>query len=93
MTAYDSFRGDVLFKLLFTLVSPWYPIKLLGQIKMCLYETYNRVCVGKHLSDLFPIMNGFKQRDALGKVQAKREILQLSGTHHILAAYLLYRKT
>jgi len=26
---------------------------------------YGRVCVGKHLSDMFPIKNGFKQGDAL----------------------------
>jgi len=27
---------------------------------MCLNETYSRVCVGKHLSDMFPIRNGLK---------------------------------
>ena len=32
---------------------------------MCLNETYGRVCVGKHLSDMFPIKNGLKQGDAL----------------------------
>ena len=30
-----------------------------------LNETYNRGRVGKHLSDRFPIKNGFKQGDAL----------------------------
>jgi len=34
-------------------------------IKMCLSETYNRVRVGKHLSDMFSIKNGWKQGDAL----------------------------
>ena len=34
-------------------------------IKMCLTETYNRVPVGKNLSDMFPIRNGLKQGDAL----------------------------
>jgi hypothetical protein len=32
---------------------------------MCLNETYSRVRVGKHLSDLFPIRNGFKLGEAL----------------------------
>jgi hypothetical protein len=32
---------------------------------MCLNETYRRVRVGKHLRDIFPIMNGLKQGDAL----------------------------
>jgi hypothetical protein len=88
-TAYDSVKGEVLFKLLFSLVSPWNHIKLAGQIKTCLNETYIRVRVGKHLSDLFPIMNVLKQGDAFRKVQTNYEILQLSVTHHILAAYLL----
>jgi len=55
---------------------------------MYLYETYSRVPVGKYLSILFPVMNGLKQGDVLGKVQANHEILQLRGTHHILAANL-----
>ena len=32
---------------------------------MCLNETYSRVQVGKHLSDLFPSENGLIQGDAL----------------------------
>jgi hypothetical protein len=36
------------------------PVKLVRLIKMCLNETYNRVRVGKHLSDRFPIKNGLK---------------------------------
>jgi len=32
---------------------------------MCLNETYNKVRVGKHLSDMFPIKNGLKQGYAL----------------------------
>ena len=35
---------------------------------MCLHETYNRVRVGKHLSDMFPNRNGLKQGDALSPV-------------------------
>jgi hypothetical protein len=40
-------------------------MKLVRLIKMCLTETYSRVRVGKHLSDMFPIKNGLKQGDAL----------------------------
>jgi hypothetical protein len=32
---------------------------------MCLNETYNKVRIGKHLSNSFPIQNGLKQGDAL----------------------------
>jgi hypothetical protein len=35
---------------------------------MCINEIYSKVrvvCVGKHLSDTFPIQNGLKQEDAL----------------------------
>jgi hypothetical protein len=41
------------------------PMKLESLIKMHLNETCNRVRVGKHLSDIFPIMNGLKLGDAL----------------------------
>jgi len=40
------------------------PMKLVRLIKMCLSQIYNRVCVGKHLPDMFPIRNGLKQGDA-----------------------------
>jgi hypothetical protein len=38
--------------------------KLVILTEMCLNETYSKVCVGKHLSDTFPIQNGPKQEDA-----------------------------
>ena len=38
-------------------------LKLVRLIKMCLNETYSRSGVGKHLSDMFSIRNGLKQRD------------------------------
>jgi hypothetical protein len=41
------------------------PKKLVGLIKMCLIETYNKIRIGKHSSDSFPIQNGLKQGDAL----------------------------
>jgi hypothetical protein len=40
-------------------------MKVVRLIKMCLYETYSNVHVGKHLSDSFSIQNGLKQGDAL----------------------------
>jgi len=65
---------------------------------MCLIETYSRVRVGKILSEMFPIRNGLKQRDALSpllfnfpleyaikRVQANQDSLKLNGTHHFVA--------
>jgi len=62
MKAYDSFRNYVLYN---NLIQFDMPMKLVMLIKMCLNETYNRVPVGKNLSDTFPIKNGLKQGDAL----------------------------
>jgi hypothetical protein len=41
-----------------TLIQFGIPVKLVRLIKMCLNETYDRVCVGKHLPDPFPMKNG-----------------------------------
>jgi hypothetical protein len=47
------------------LIESGIPMKPVSLIKMCMNETYSRVWVGKHLSDMFPIKNGLKQGDAL----------------------------
>jgi len=49
--AYDSVRREVLYNL----IEFGIPMKLVRPTEMCLNETYSRVQVGKHLSDIFPI--------------------------------------
>ena len=59
--AYDSVKREVLYNIL---IEFGISMRLVRLIKMCLRETYSRVQVDKHLSDMFPIRNGLKQGDA-----------------------------
>jgi hypothetical protein len=59
---YDSVRREILYNIV---IEFGVPMKLVRLIKMCLNETYNKVCIGKHLSDSYPVQNVLKQGDAL----------------------------
>jgi sorting nexin-29 len=60
--AYNSINREVLYNIL---TEFGIPRKLVGLIQMYLKETYSTLCIGKNLSDKFPIQNGLKQGDAL----------------------------
>ena len=93
--AYDSVRMErVLYKIL---IEVGIPMKLVRLIEMCLNETFSRVRVGKNLSDLCPIRNGLKQREAFSPlifnfvlqyafkwVQVNQNGLKLNVTHQLL---------
>jgi hypothetical protein len=60
--AYNSVMREDLYNILTEFGIPVEPVLL---IKMGLNETYSRVWVGKHLSDVCHMRNGLKQGDAL----------------------------
>jgi hypothetical protein len=60
--ACDSIKREVLYNILLEF---GLPKKLVRLIKMCLNESYNKVRIGKYLSDTFPVQNGLKQEVAL----------------------------
>jgi hypothetical protein len=66
--ACDSVWREVLYNIL---VQFGIPMKLVSLVKVCMPETYSRVCVGKNLSVRFPVRNGLKKVDAVSPLLYK----------------------
>jgi hypothetical protein len=95
--ACDSISREVLYNIL---IQVGIPLKLLRLNKICLDETYSRVCTGRSMSDVFPFQNVVKQVDVLSsmlfifavgctmrKVEENQEGLELQGTHELMLIY------
>ena len=89
--AYNAVRREVFYNILIEIDIL---MKLVKLIKMCLNETYYKVRVSKHLSDMSPSRNGLKRGDALTSlffnftlecairgVQVNLDGLKLNGAH------------
>jgi hypothetical protein len=61
-SASASARREVLYNILIEFGET---MELVRLFKMCLNGTSRKVCIGKHLSDIFSIQNGLKQGDVL----------------------------
>ena len=79
------------------------PMKLVRLSKLCLMENYSRVQVGRHLCDVFHIINGLKLKDALSPLlfnfaleygikefQVKEDGLKLNSTHTLLVSLMMF---
>jgi hypothetical protein len=93
-SAYDSVRREVMYNIL---TEFGFSMILVRIIKICPDETYSRVWVGKHLSDMLPSRNGLKQgcaslpltfnlalEYANRRVQVNENSLKLNCTHLLL---------
>jgi hypothetical protein len=60
--AYDLVRREILYNII---IEFGICQRLIRLIKLCLYETYSRAQVGKHLSGRFLVKISLKQGDAL----------------------------
>jgi hypothetical protein len=58
--AYDSVRREVLYDIRIEIGVPMKPVRPITR-KMCLNKKYNKLHVGKYLSDNFPIQNGLNK--------------------------------
>jgi len=56
--AYNSVRREVLCNIL---IEFGIPMKLVRLIKMCLTETFSRICASKNLYDMYPIRMVWKK--------------------------------
>ena len=59
-------------------------MKVVRLMKIYLNETYSRVCVGRSLSDLFPIRNGLKQGDILPSLLFNFNLKYAIKSHHVI---------